>query len=270
MTPSDLITSPFGRHSTADEVIASVDLSKHRAIVTGGSSGIGIETARVLAAVGAEVTLAVRNVEAGHRVAASITERTGNSNIAVEPLELADRHSVQAFVKRWKGPLNILINNAGVMLLGPVTGANTDEWREMLNVNCFGVLYCTHAALPLLAEAGGGDIVNVSSVAGRQASLGSAVYNMTKWGVNGFSEGLRQEALHAGIRVSVIEPGMVETELLDHNTNPVVLEAAKKMREQVGTPLSADDIARMILYIVSQPEHVAVNEVLIRPTRQSR
>ena len=93
---------------------------------------------------------------------------------------------------------------------------------------------------------------------------------MTKWGVNGFTEGLRQEALHAGIRVSVVEPGMVETELLDHNTNPMVLEAAEKMREQVGTPLSADDIARVILYIVSQPEHVAVNEVLIRPTRQSR
>jgi NAD(P)-dependent dehydrogenase (short-subunit alcohol dehydrogenase family) len=115
VTPSDLITSPFGRHSTADDVIAGVDLSKHRAIVTGASSGIGIETARVLAAAGAEVTLAVRNVEAGHRIAASITERTGNSSIAVEPLELADRHSVQAFVKRWKGPLNILINNAGVM-----------------------------------------------------------------------------------------------------------------------------------------------------------
>ena len=93
---------------------------------------------------------------------------------------------------------------------------------------------------------------------------------MTKWGVDGFTEGLRQEALHAGIRVSVVEPGMVETELLDHNTNPMVLEAAEKMREQVGTPLSADDIARVILYIVSQPGHVAVNEVLIRPTRQSR
>jgi NAD(P)-dependent dehydrogenase (short-subunit alcohol dehydrogenase family) len=115
VTPSDLITSPFGRHSTADDVIAGVDLSKHRAIVTGASSGIGIETARVLAAAGAEVTLAVRNVAAGHHIAASITEHTGNSNVAVEPLELADRHSVQAFVKRWKGPLNILINNAGVM-----------------------------------------------------------------------------------------------------------------------------------------------------------
>jgi NADP-dependent 3-hydroxy acid dehydrogenase YdfG len=140
----------------------------------------------------------------------------------------------------------------------------------MINANCFGVLYCTHAALPLLGDAGGGDIVNVSSVAGRQANLGSAVYNMTKWGVNGFTEGLRQEALHAGIRVSVVEPGMVATELLDHNTNPAVLEGAEKLREQVGTPLSSDDIARVILYIVSQPEHVAVNEVLIRPTRQTR
>jgi NADP-dependent 3-hydroxy acid dehydrogenase YdfG len=134
----------------------------------------------------------------------------------------------------------------------------------------FGVLYCTHAALPVMREAGGGDIVNVSSTAGRQAHLGSAVYNLTKFGVNGFTEGLRQEALHIGVRVSVVEPGMVATELLDHNKNPVVLEGAAKMREQVGTPLSADDIARAIAYVVGQPAHVAVNEVLVRPARQQR
>jgi clavulanate-9-aldehyde reducatase len=241
------------------------------AAITGATSGIGEATAFALAAAGAKVALAGRREDRLTALAERI-EADGGRALAV-PTDVGDEAQASAFVQRAHdelGGLNILINNAGVMLLGPVTGADTEDWRRMINANCFGVLYCAHAALPLLGEAGGGDIVNVSSVAGRQASLGSAVYNMTKWGVNGFTEGLRQEALHAGIRVSVVEPGMVETELLDHNTNPMVLEAAKKLREQVGTPLSADDIARVILYIVSQPEHVAVNEVLIRPTRQSR
>ncbi|MDX6675474.1 MAG: hypothetical protein QOH11_2892 [Solirubrobacteraceae bacterium] len=241
------------------------------AAITGATSGIGEATAFALAAAGAKVALAGRREDRLTALAERI-EADGGRALAIQT-DVGDEAQANAFVQRAHdelGGLNILINNAGVMLLGPVTGASTEDWRRMINANCFGVLYCTHAALPLLNEAGGGDIVNVSSVAGRQASLGSAVYNMTKWGVNGFTEGLRQEALHAGIRVSVVEPGMVETELLEHNTNPMVLEAAEKMREQVGTPLSADDIARVILYIVSQPGHVAVNEVLIRPTRQSR
>ena len=241
------------------------------AAVTGATSGIGQATAVALAGAGAKLALAGRREDRLTELAERI-EGDGGRALAI-PTDVGDEAQASAFVQRAHdelGGLNILINNAGVMLLGPVTGANTDEWREMINANCFGVLYCAHAALPLLGEAGGGDIVNVSSVAGRQAALGSAVYNLTKWGVNGFTEGLRQEALHIGVRASVVEPGMVATELLDHNTNPVVLEAAEKLREQVGTPLSSDDIARVILYIVSQPEHVAVNEVLIRPTRQSR
>jgi NADP-dependent 3-hydroxy acid dehydrogenase YdfG len=121
-----------------------------------------------------------------------------------------------------------------------------------------------------MREGGGGDIVNVSSVAGRRAGAGTAVYNMTKWGVNGFSEGLRQEALHSNIRVTVVEPGMTESELLDHNKNPVVLEAAKRMREEVGEPLTSEDIADGIVYAVTAPRRVSVNEVLIRPTGQRR
>jgi NADP-dependent 3-hydroxy acid dehydrogenase YdfG len=140
----------------------------------------------------------------------------------------------------------------------------------MISVNLLGLLYCTHAALPILRERGGGTIVNVSSVAGRHANLGSAVYNLTKFGVHAFSEALRQEALHAGIRVVIVAPGMVETELLDHNTNPAVLEAAQKMREQTGQVLTADDIARAILFAVAQPAHMAINELLIRPTGQRR
>ena len=164
----------------------------------------------------------------------------------------------------------MLVNNAGVMLLGPVEGADTAEWRQMIEVNLLGLLYCTHAALPILRERGGGTIVNVSSVAGRHANPGSAVYNMTKFGVHAFSEALRQEALHAKIRVVIVAPGMVATELLSHNTNPVVLEAAQRMREETGQPLSAEDIANAILYAVGQPDHVAVNELLIRPTGQRR
>jgi NADP-dependent 3-hydroxy acid dehydrogenase YdfG len=241
------------------------------AAVTGATSGIGEATALALAGAGAKVSLAGRRKD---RLDALAERIRGEGGTALPiPTDVGEEDHAGTFIRRTHdelGGLHILVNNAGVMLLGPVTGASTEEWRRMIHANCFGVLYCTHAALPLMGEGGGGDIVNVSSVAGRQATLGSAVYNMTKWGVNGFTEGLRQEALHAGIRVSVVEPGMVATELLDHNENPAVLQAAEKLKEQVGTPLSAEDIARVILYIVSQPAHVAVNEVLIRPARQTR
>jgi NADP-dependent 3-hydroxy acid dehydrogenase YdfG len=135
-------------------------------------------------------------------------------------------------------------------------------------VNVLGLLYCTHTALRLMREGGGGHIVNVSSVAGRLAGMGSAVYNLTKWGVGGFSEGLRQEALHSNVRVTIIEPGFVETELQGHNTHPAVLEAFEKERARVPEPLQSADIAAGILYAVTAPAHVAVNELLIRPTRQ--
>jgi NADP-dependent 3-hydroxy acid dehydrogenase YdfG len=119
-----------------------------------------------------------------------------------------------------------------------------------------------------MKEQGGGHIVNVSSVAGRQASAGSAVYNMTKWGVVGFTEGLRQEALHANIRTTIIEPGFVATELLEHN-NDAIQGMAAKMLEGVKA-LDAEDIANAIVYCLGQPEHVCINEVLVRPTKQSR
>src|SRR5687767_4671202 len=156
------------------------------------------------------------------------------------------------------------------MLLGPVVGADTDEWRRMIEVNLLGLLYCTHASLPIMGAAGSGHIVNVSSVAGRTASLGSAVYNMTKWGVVGFSEGLRQEVLHANVRVTCVEPGFVETELQGHNEHPLVLDAMEKMREQIGDLLQATDIADAVLYALTQPAHVSINEVLVRPTKQQR
>jgi clavulanate-9-aldehyde reducatase len=247
------------------------DLSGKVAAVTGATSGIGEATALALAEAGAKVAVAGRREDRLEDLAKRIAD-AGGTAMAV-PTDVADEPQARALIERTKdelGWLNILINNAGVMLLGPVQDADVSEWKRMVEVNLLGLLYCTHAALPVMRDAGGGDIVNLSSVAGRQATLGSAVYNLTKWGVNGFSEGLRQEALHIGVRVSVVEPGMVATELMDHNKNPVVLEAAKKFREQVGTPLSAEDIARAILYVVGQPEHVAINEVLVRPKGQQR
>ena len=141
----------------------------------------------------------------------------------------------------------------------------------MVNVNLLGLLYCTHAALPIMGEGGGGHIVNVSSVAGRNATMGSAVYNMTKWGVTGFSEALRQEVLHANIRVTCIEPGFVATELQGHNEHPMVVEALDKMREELGDDvLAASDIADAIVYALSRPPRMAINEVLVRPTKQRR
>ncbi len=156
------------------------------------------------------------------------------------------------------------------MLLGAVEGWDISQWRQMIDVNLLGLLYCTREALPLIRDSGGGHIVNVSSVAGRQAAFGSAVYNMTKWGVTGFSEALRQEALNSNIRVTCVEPGFVKTELHGHNEHPMVVEATEKMRDEIGTLLEAEDIARGILYAVGQAEHVNVNEILIRPTGQKR
>jgi len=249
----------------------SPDLSGRVAAITGASSGIGEATAETLARAGAAVSLAARRTDRIDSLAERINGAGGRA-LALET-DVADEQQANAFVTRTKeelGRLDILVNNAGVMLLGPVIGADTEEWRRMINVNLLGLLYCTHAALPIMGEQGSGHIVNISSVAGRFATLGAGVYNMTKFGVNAFSEALRQEVVRANVKVTVIEPGMVATELLGHNKNPMVLEAAKKMRADVGEPLTSDDIAEAILYSVGGPERVAVAEVLVRPAGQQR
>ena len=187
---------------------------------------------------------------------------------------MTDESSARAFVEGTRdqlGSVDILVNNAGVMLLGPIGGADTDEWRTMVEVNVLGLMYCTHAALPIMASAGnGGHIVNVSSVAGRQANFGSGVYNATKWGVGAFSEALRQEALHAGVRVTIIEPGFVDTELQGHNKNPLVVETMEKRKAEIGEILQATDIAELIAFSVTRPQRMSINEVLVRPTGQAR
>jgi NADP-dependent 3-hydroxy acid dehydrogenase YdfG len=239
------------------------------AAVTGASSGIGEATALVLAAAGAAVALGARRTDRIAALAERI-EGEGGRAVAIE-VDVADEAQARAFVAgahEQLGGLDVLVNNAGVMLLGPVEGADTDEWRRMIDVNLLGLLYCTHAALPLMREGGGGHIVNLSSVAGRNARAGAAVYNLTKFGVTAFSEALRQEALHAGVRVTCVEPGFVETELQGHSKSPLIQQGVEKMREQIGEVLTAEDIGGAILYAVAQPRHVNINEVLVRPTGQ--
>ena len=249
----------------------STDLTGQAIAITGASSGIGEATALACASAGAAVALAARRGERIEALARRIEEDGGRA-IAL-PTDVADERQARAFIEHayeHLGRLDALVNNAGVMLLGPVEGADTEEWRRMVDVNILGLLYCTHAALPVMREQGGGHVVNVSSVAGRHARAGAAVYNLTKFGVCAFSEALRQEALRHDVRVTLIEPGYVDTELQGHNTNPLVVRAMESTRKQIGDILRSEDIANAIVYALSQPAHVSINEVLVRPTRQAQ
>jgi NADP-dependent 3-hydroxy acid dehydrogenase YdfG len=163
--------------------------------------------------------------------------------------------------------VDILVNNAGVMLLSPIIDADTEDWRRMINTNVLGLMYCTHAALPGMKKRMSGHIVNVSSVAGRTAKPTIGAYNASKWAVNGFSEALRQEVHMDGIRVTVVEPGVVRTELREHITNAEVREAHEKWANSM-TQLESEDVAAAIVYAVTVPERVNVNEILMRPTEQ--
>lgn len=239
-------------------------LDGRKILVTGASSGIGEATADAIVAAGGKVALGARRKDKLDALA----ERLGDSAFAIES-DIGDEEQAKALVEQATqemGGLDGLVNNAGVMLLGPLQGADPQEWRTMINVNLLGLLYCTHYALPVIRDGGGGDVVNVSSVAGRTASLGAGVYNMTKWGVVGFSESLRQEGAHIGVRVTCVEPGFVDTELQGHNTNPMVVERIEKMKESTGKVLEAADLANAIVYALAQPKHVSVNEILVRPS----
>jgi clavulanate-9-aldehyde reducatase len=247
----------------------SADLSRQVVAVTGASSGIGEATALACARAGAAVALAARRAERIEALAERIGKEGGRA-LAVQT-DVGEEEQARAFIERAHaelGRLDVLVNNAGVMLLGPIAGAPTEEWRRMIQANVYGVLYCTHAALTLMGAQGSGHIINVSSVAGRLARAGSGVYNLTKFGVGAFSEALRQEAVAMGVRVTLIEPGAVATELPGHN-RPEVLEQMAKAFQGV-TPLASEDIAEAILYAVGQPANVSVNEVLVRPSGQVR
>jgi len=239
-------------------------LDGRKVLITGASSGIGEATAEAIVAEGGAVALGARRKDRLDEIVGGLD----GTAIAIEA-DIGDEEQARKLVEEANegmGGLDGLVNNAGVMLLGPLQGADPEEWRTMINVNCLGLLYCTHYALPLIRDGGGGDVVNVSSVAGRTAALGSGVYNMTKWGVVGYSESLRQEGSHIGVRVTCVEPGYVETELQGHNTHPLVVERMEKMREQIDKPLESADIANAIVYALAQPKHVSINEIMVRPS----
>ncbi|HEY2141505.1 MAG TPA: SDR family NAD(P)-dependent oxidoreductase [Solirubrobacteraceae bacterium] len=244
------------------------------ALVTGASSGIGAATARALAAQGVAVALVARRVDRLEELAGEI-RASGGTAVALES-DITERSAAESVVQRAVdelGGLDILVNNAGVMLLGPVLDAPVEEWARMVEINILGLLYCTKAAVPHLLEAaeregGVADLVNISSVAGRQARVGSGVYNATKHAVGAFSESLRQEVTTRHLRVSLVEPGAVDTELSGHN-RPEILDGLKKRFADMER-LEAKDIADAILYIVTRPRHVAINEILVRPTEQQQ
>lgn len=240
------------------------------ALITGASSGIGEATAFALAAEGVQIVAVARRAERLQELVRRINAKGGRAiPIVVDVSDEIQVHDMMAHVKNIFGKIDILVNNAGVMLLGQIEGANTDDWRKMVAVNIMGLLYATHAVLPVMKEQNSGHIINISSVAGRIARAGSGVYNVTKWGVVAFSESLRQEVYKNNIRVTVIEPGAVATELVDNITDD---EARQKQSEwlQGLTPLESEDIAAAIVYALSQPARVNVNEILIRPTEQER
>ncbi len=243
------------------------------ALVTGASSGIGATTAVELSRHGAAVALAGRRAERLDELAKQIREAGG---VAV-PLraDVSSEEEANKLVERAVaelGRLDTLVNNAGLMLLGPVVGAPADDWRRMIDVNVLGLMYCARAALPHLLRAAQdsprrvADMVNLSSVAGRIARNGSAAYNATKFGVGAFSEALRQEVAARRVRVSLIEPGVTETELADHN-RPEVLD---QMNRRFGgiKRLQAEDIAEAIGFMVTRPWHVIISELMVRPTEQ--
>jgi NADP-dependent 3-hydroxy acid dehydrogenase YdfG len=244
------------------------------ALVTGASSGIGAATARELAEHGASVALVARRNDRLEDLAAEI-EKAGGTTLVVEA-DIADRNQAEAAVEQVVerfGRLDTLVNNAGLMLLGPVVGADAEEWDRMIAVNLQGLLYTTRAALPHLlraAEQGPrqvADIVNISSQAGRVASKGYGVYNLTKFGVNGFTESLRQELAQRHVRVGVLEPGAVETELVGHNTPEVRNELVDPVIGRIEV-LASEDIADGVAYMVTRPRRTAIGELWIMPTEQ--
>lgn len=232
------------------------------AVITGASSGIGEATARALARDGHRLALLARRVDRIDALAGEL----GNGSLAIKA-DVTDRDSIVAAAERVKSELggaDILVNNAGVMLLAPFSSEQRAEIREMVETNLLGAMTVTEVFLDQLRD-GGGDLVNISSVAGRTARPGNAAYAATKWGMGGWSEALRQE-LQPDVRVILIEPGAVATELTDHITNPGAKQAAEQMYRAVA--ILPQDIAEVIAFAVGRPRRVSLNEILIRPTAQ--
>lgn len=236
------------------------------AVITGASSGIGAATARALAADGYRVALLARRADR----LTTLAEELGNDSIAITA-DVTDRDALVAAAQRVQdelGGADVLVNNAGVMLLGPFNTHQRNDYRQMVEVNLLGAITATEVFLDQLktgAADRGADIINISSVAGRTARAGNGVYAATKWGLNGWSESLRQELLPE-VRVTLIEPGVVATALPNHITHAETREAVQQLYNQAE--VTAGDVAQIIAFTLSRPRHLAINEVLLRPAAQ--
>lgn len=244
------------------------NLDQKTAIITGASSGIGQATALLLAESGVQVVLVSRRDEQLKQLADRILS-TGGTAITV-PTDITDCQQVQTMVETVLdklGCIDILVNSAGLIDVAPTIEASVERWQQLIQVNLLGTMYCCHAVAPVMQEQQQGHIVNISSVAGRTASAGVAAYNASKWGVGAFSEALRQELCRSGVRVTVVEPGWVETPLYDEIAG-AMQERISRWQEGIGEPLLPEDVAGAIAFALSQPQRVNVNEILLRPTGQ--
>lgn len=236
-------------------------------VITGASSGMGAAAARHLAAKGASVVLGARRSDRIEALAAEITEAGGKATAVVTDVtKRGDLKTLVDTAVKTYGRIDVLINNAGVMPLSPMDRLKIDEWDQMIDVNLKGVLYGIAAALPYMQAQKSGHIINLSSVAGHKIFGGSSVYSATKTGVRIISEGLRQEVAPHNIRVTIISPGAVKTELLDHISEADVQKANQDYVGQVGVP--AETFARLVAFAINEPEDVGINEILFRPTAQ--
>ncbi len=245
------------------------------AIITGASSGIGEATALALARHQVRVVLAARRLDRLEALARRITE-AGSKALPVE-CDVTRRGAVRGLIEqtlRAYGTLDILINNAGVMPLSPLAKCRLDDWDRTINVNLKGALYCLGSVLPVMLKTGHGHIINISSVAGRRVFSTAAVYCASKFALHAISEALREELAERDdgntIRVSIVAPGVVTTELPESITDAETRAAMKKYYASSRTPLKSQDVAEAIVWALQTPAHVAINEILIRPTAQVR
>ena len=236
-------------------------------VITGASSGLGAATARLLASQGASVVLGARRTERLESLVEELASDGGKALAVTTDVTHRDQMEqlVDAAVKNY-GRVDVLLNNAGLMPLAPLERLKVDEWDQMIDVNFKGTLNGIAAALPRMKEQKAGQIINVSSVYGHKVGPGAAVYCATKFGVRALSEGLRQEVKPYNIRTTVISPGAVATELLDHISEKDIAENVRGHVNEIAIP--ADSFARMVAFAISQPEDVDVNEILFRPTSQ--
>lgn len=236
-------------------------------VITGGSSGLGEATARHLAALGASIVLGARRVNKLEDISREITESTG-SKVIIQQTDVTKKEDVQSLIDAAVsqfGRVDVLINNAGLMAIAPLSEGKVDEWEKMIDINIKGVLYGIAAALPLFQKQGSGHFINISSVAGRKVfGPGGAVYSGTKFAVRAISEGLRQEVKGA-VRTTLILPGAIDTDLKHGSSHE---ESARSVQDFYKVAIPPETVARAIAYAISQPSDVDVNEILLRPTVQ--